>query len=70
VGQRVRATDLNTGRVITATTGADRQLTFAGPAGQYRLSTPGPWVLEGAHPVYVVAAPLNGNGWVFTRSPV
>ncbi|SEF33721.1 Carboxypeptidase regulatory-like domain-containing protein [Amycolatopsis pretoriensis] len=68
-GQVVKATDVDTHRVLTATTGADGTLTFTGPAGRYELSVRGPWVLDGPSPVYVVAAPLNGNGWVFTRHP-
>jgi len=68
-GQLVKATDVDTHRVITATTGADGTLTFSGPAGRYELSVRGPWRLEGPAPVYVVAAPLTGNGWVFTRHP-
>ncbi|MGW4522875.1 SdrD B-like domain-containing protein [Amycolatopsis sp. NPDC004378] len=66
-GQLVKATDRDTLRVITATTGADGSLTFTGPAGRYDLSVRGPGKLDGPAPVYVVAAPLNGNGWVFTR---
>lgn len=68
-GQVVKATDVDTHRVLTATTGADGTLTFTGPAGRYELSVRDPWRLDGPSPVYVVAAPLNGNGWVFTRHP-
>jgi hypothetical protein len=68
-GQLVKATDVDTRRVLTATTGADGTLTFTGPAGRYELSVRGPWRLEGPAPVYVVAEPLSGNGWVFTRHP-
>jgi hypothetical protein len=68
-GQRVDATDLDTGRTIHGTTGADGSLTIAGPAGRYRLSVSGPWVLTGDQPVYVVAEPLSQDGWVLTRKP-
>ncbi|MGK3207479.1 SdrD B-like domain-containing protein [Amycolatopsis sp. MEPSY49] len=66
-GQPVVATDIDTHQVLTATTGPDGGLTFTGPAGRYELSVRGPWRLDGPDPVYVVAAPLSGNGWVFTR---
>jgi hypothetical protein len=68
-GAEVTATDADTGAVVTATTEADGRLTVTGPAGRYRLSVPGPWVLSGYQPVYVVAAPRNGDGWVLTRQP-
>jgi len=68
-GQQVEATDVDTGSVVTATTDADGRLTVTGSAGRYRLSVPGPWVLSGDQPVYVVAAPLNRDGWVLTRQP-
>lgn len=66
-GQLVKATDIDTHRVLTATTDADGKLTFTGPAGRYELSVRGPWRLDGPSPVYVVAAPLTWNGWVFTK---
>ncbi len=68
-GQPVTATDIDTGQALVATTGAEGNLTIAGPAGRYRLSVAGPWVLVGNGPVYVASEAMNQNGWVFTRTP-